>query len=297
MLAHGIVITQQLVGAQHQLAKIHHAFALALVFIQLIDLDLLAAVRIMRRHIAGAHAFFFAVGNEVRQLLGRKALIVDIELLAKPLDGRELILRVENLECLRQPRQFVMCAQKAIAQSVERTNPHAAHIHGQHRRETRNHFLGGLIGKGYRQNAARRGIAVLEQPRNARGEHAGLARSGTGKNQRMALRQRDGGKLLVVEALQQWRVVRIHRTTCSRRLCGKHVLWKHPAIVESPGTCPRLREFRYWEYPHGCMRHSTDAGMPLESITGPKISWPGFLCPEHSLSVTQIPVARPSAQF
>jgi hypothetical protein len=35
VLAHRVVVAQQLVAAQHQLAEIHHAFALALVFVQL----------------------------------------------------------------------------------------------------------------------------------------------------------------------------------------------------------------------------------------------------------------------
>jgi hypothetical protein len=44
VLAHRVVVAQQLVAAQHQLAEIDHAFALALLFVQLVDLDLLAVV-------------------------------------------------------------------------------------------------------------------------------------------------------------------------------------------------------------------------------------------------------------
>ena len=110
VLADGVVVAQQFVRAQHQLAKVHHAFALALFFVQLVDLDLLARIAVMRGHIAGAHAFFLAVGNEVGQLLGRKTLVVHVVLLAQALDGRELVLRVEDLERLRQACRLVVRA-------------------------------------------------------------------------------------------------------------------------------------------------------------------------------------------
>ena len=159
----------------------------------------------MRGHIAGAHALFLAARNEVGQLLGRKALLVHIELLAQPLDGRELVLRIQNLERLRQARSLVVCAQKPVAQAVERANPHAAHIHRQHGGEARHHLLGGLVGEGNGQNAAGRGVAVLQQPRNAGGEHARLARARARQYQGVPGGQGDGGELFGVESSQQGR--------------------------------------------------------------------------------------------
>ena len=88
MLAQGLVIPQQLITAQHQLTEIHHAFALALVFVQLVKLDLLARLRVAHHHILGALPFFFATGDEPLHLFGRKAFIVDIELLEQALDRR-----------------------------------------------------------------------------------------------------------------------------------------------------------------------------------------------------------------
>ena len=83
------VVTQQFVAAQHQFAKIHHAFALALFFVQRVNFDLLAPLQIVLidRHILGAQAVFLAGGNEASQVFGWKALVIDFELLAQPLDG------------------------------------------------------------------------------------------------------------------------------------------------------------------------------------------------------------------
>ena len=205
MLAHRGVVAQQLVGAQHQLAKIDHAFALALVFVDLVQLDLLFQRRVWRavltHHVLSAQAVLLAAGDEILQLLGRVAFLVDVELLAQALDGRELVLRVQDLKALRQIRHLEMRAQKTVAQAVEGANPHAAHVQRQHRAQTRQHLLGGLVGEGNSQQPAGRDLAGLQQPGDARGQHAGLARAGARQDQRRHRRQRDGGQLLRVQVL------------------------------------------------------------------------------------------------
>ena len=87
MLANGRVVAQHFVTAQHQLAKIDHAFALALLFIELVKLSLAAGVAVAHRHILGTQAFFFAAGNKPAQLLGREAVLIDAQLLTQALDG------------------------------------------------------------------------------------------------------------------------------------------------------------------------------------------------------------------
>ena len=57
---------------------------------------------------------------------GGNRLVVDVVRLVQPLDQRELVLRVEDLEELRQVRVAVMRAQHPVAQAVERADPHAA---------------------------------------------------------------------------------------------------------------------------------------------------------------------------
>ena len=108
MQSDGLVVAQQFKRAQHQLAKVHHAFALALVFVQLVDLHFAAGFVVAHIDVFGAQSIFFASCNEPLQLLGRKALVVHAMLFAKTLDGRQLVLRVQNLEGLWQVGHFVM---------------------------------------------------------------------------------------------------------------------------------------------------------------------------------------------
>jgi len=104
---------------------------------------------------------------------------------------------------LRQISQLPVCAQKAIAQPVKRAHPHAAHVHGQHGRQTREHFFGRLVGKRHRQNATRRHLPRLHKPRNARRQHPRLARARARQDEGMRLRQGHRRRLFVVEALEQ----------------------------------------------------------------------------------------------
>ena len=203
VLAHRVVVAQHFVRAQHQLAKIHHPFSLALFLVQRVQLDLLAGLFVAHLHIAGALPVFLAAADEILDLLGRKTLVVHVELLAQALDGRELVLCVEDLKCLRQPRQFVVRPQEPVAQAVEGADPHATHIDRQHAGQPRHHLLGRLVGEGDRQNAARPHLSGLQQPGDAGGQDPGLARSGAGQDERVLGGQCDGSALLGVQAGEQ----------------------------------------------------------------------------------------------
>ena len=76
VFAQWVVVAQQLEAAQHQLAKIDHALALALVFVELVNLNLFAGIGVTGFHIGWAQPVFFASGNEPLGLLGRKAFVV-----------------------------------------------------------------------------------------------------------------------------------------------------------------------------------------------------------------------------
>ena len=261
MLANRVVVAQQLIRAQHELAKVHHAFALALVFVKLVDLDLFAGVGILRRHRAGSQAIFLAAGDEPLGLLGREALIVDAELFVQPLDGGQLVLGVQNLKGLRQVRQFPVGAQQAVAQAVKGANPHAMHIDGQHGGEAGQHFLGGFVGERHRHQAAGGNLARLQQPGNAGGQHPGFARAGARQNQRMLWRQGDGRHLLGVEPLHQGagRGCTVGGGVMRRRI-AKAEGGLHGLILGTPSK------------PWAASREK----LLVESDTGPKILAPGF---------------------
>ena len=224
------VIAQQLKTAQHQLAKIHHAFTLALRLVQRVQLYLLFRIWVGHRYVLGAHALFLAASNEPRQLLGRKALVVYTVLLAQAFDRRQLVLRIQNLERGWQACSHVVGTQQTVAQPVEGANPHAAHVVRQHGRQSRRHLLGRLVCKRHGHDAAGRDLPRLQQPCNARGQHPGLARTSACQHQCMALWQRHSSTLFVIQPLQQGRIQRRRRATMGT---VKQVDWEHPTIVGS----------------------------------------------------------------
>ena len=64
MQSDGVVVAQQFKRAQHQFTKIHHAFALALVFVELINVNFTARFVVAHIDIFGPQAVFLATGNE-----------------------------------------------------------------------------------------------------------------------------------------------------------------------------------------------------------------------------------------
>ena len=121
----------------------------------------------------------------------------------------------------------MMCPQQAISLSMESTNPQAARIDRQNRRQPRQHFLGGFVGEGHGQQTAGRHLARRDQPGNAGGKHARLARTGTRQNQCGLGGQRDGGELFGIEVLQEilhLRIIRCETARASRAVasCGTY---------------------------------------------------------------------------
>ncbi len=211
------VARQQLVRAQQQFGEIDDAFALALLVVQFIQLDHAALDRVVGLDLRRAQALVFCVVDEVHQRLGRVLFIVDVVRLEHALDQRKLVLRIENLERLRQRGVAVVRAQQPVAQAVEGADPHAPRVDRQHRRQAREHFFRGLVRERHRHDAGGRDLIGLDQPGNARGQNARLARTGAGQDQGALRRQGDGGKLFRIQGVE----------------------FQHPAIIPPPYTvCP-----------------------------------------------------------
>ena len=160
--ANGVVVAQQFKRTQHQLAKVDHTFSLALVFVELVDLHFATRFIVAHIDVFGTQTVFFATRNEPLQLLGGKSLVIDLVLFAQALDGRQLVLRVQNLEGLRQVGHFVMGPQKSVAQAVKGANPHAPNIDRQHGLQAEHHFFGGFVGEGDCHHAARPHLGSLQ---------------------------------------------------------------------------------------------------------------------------------------
>ena len=230
------VVAQQLVTAQQQLGKIHHALALALGFVVLKQLDFLACEVVADGHRAGAQALFLAVVEEPSQFFGGVAFFIDVELFAQPFHGRQLVLAVQNLKTCRQSNLCMVQAQQAVAQAVEGTDPQATHRHrhGQKGLQAVQHFLGGFVGEGHSQQLANADVLGVYQPSHARGQHPCFARPGPSQHQGVTLGQGDGLQLLGVESLQQGRIGRCSR--CSgRQKSGRHGGCVHEAAKNKTG--------------------------------------------------------------
>ena len=197
------VVAQQFVAAQHQLTKIHHAFALTLLFVQLVQVDLAPGLRVAQLHVLRAQTVFFATSDEPHEFFGRKLLFINAHLFAQALDRTKLVLRIQNLKGLRQIGSLVMGTQKAVAQTMEGADPHGAHIDRQHGRQARHHLFGGLVGEGHRQHTAGGHVTVLQQPGNARGQHPGLAGARPSQNQREFGGEFNSSALLRIQGFDQ----------------------------------------------------------------------------------------------
>jgi hypothetical protein len=203
VLAQDVVALEQLVASQQQLGKIDHSFFLALLFVGRVELDRAPGELVHGVHVMRAPAFLLGSADEVLDFARREAVLVGVEPLQQPLDRGELVLRVEYLEQLRQVRFAVMGSQQAVAQPVERPDPRAAHVDGQHRRDARQHLPGGLVGERHCEQPAGACVAGLDQPGDPGGENSRLARPGARQDEGVLVGQGDGGELFGIEMLEK----------------------------------------------------------------------------------------------
>ena len=110
VLAQRGVVAHQLVGAQHQLGEVDHAFALALRFVGLVDPTSRGFARRAPR-CPSARRPSSLLRRWTRSPASAVALLVEVHRLDDALDGGELVLRVEDLEALRQAGEF-QCARR-----------------------------------------------------------------------------------------------------------------------------------------------------------------------------------------
>ncbi len=199
VLAQDFVFRQQLEAPEQQLGEIDCALALALLVVGGVDLGVAAAEFIVGLGLARALALFLVGVDVMLHLLRRKAVFVHVHRLQHALHQRQLVGRVEDLKQLRQSRVAEVRAQQAVAQPVESAHPHAAGGDRQHGGDAREHFLRRLVGERDREHAGGADVAGLDQPGDARGEHARLARARARQDQRGLVGQGDGGELFGVE--------------------------------------------------------------------------------------------------
>jgi hypothetical protein len=203
-------IAQYLQRAQQQIGEVERAATDPRGFVFAIDRD-----HLVLREVAGlgqvmrTQSLILLAIDEALDLARRPARFVDLQFLEQALDESKLIVGVEDLELLGQTRILPVCAQKAMRQTMEGTDPHAADRSAEHLVESTAHLACGLVGEGDGQDRPGLNLLDLEQPGNAVNEHARLARSRTGEDQQMTGIGRDGFALRRVEWVEQMR--NVHR--------------------------------------------------------------------------------------
>ena len=179
---------QQLVAAQQQLGEIHHAFALALLVVGRVELD--EAARGTRRPAARRRArspSSFAALMKYCTSRGGKAVVVDVVRALQPLDPRRAgpANRGSGRSAAGRRRGGARAACGCTGRGRCRSTCRAR-LTGSMRRKARQHLPRRLVGEGDRR-ARQPGVACagLDQPRDARGQHARLAAARAGQDQRV----------------------------------------------------------------------------------------------------------------
>ncbi len=129
----------------------------------------------------------------------------------QPFEQRARVARVVDRERLREAELLGLAAQDAHARRVERRDPHALRAVADQLTDALAHLARGLVRERDREDLARPRLFRAQQRGDAAGQHARLARSGTGDDQQRGSAVGDRFALRRVEAREQV-FVGAHRT-------------------------------------------------------------------------------------
>ncbi|RMR60167.1 hypothetical protein ALP84_05238 [Pseudomonas cichorii] len=206
------MIAPQVQRTQQQFGEVDDAGALAGDFIGFVDRlhggqEQIAAGLDM----FGAQAFVFLAVDEPLGLTCRPALFVQPQFADHALDQTLLVVAVQNLERLYQPRFLPVCTQQAMRQPVEGADPHACRADAHQLLDAMTHLGGGLVGERHRQDRMRGGLLDLHQPCDAMHQHTGFTGTSAGQDQLTTQRGSYGLTLGIVEGIQKEREIIAHR--------------------------------------------------------------------------------------
>ncbi len=115
-----------------------------------------------------------------------------------------LVFLVVDRELRRDADRFAVGPKDTAAGGMEGAHPDSARSRAaQQRMNAIAHLMGGLVGEGDRQDAARSDAARPDQVGDAVRQHAGLARPGAGQHEQRAARMRNGLALRWVQGREQ----------------------------------------------------------------------------------------------
>ena len=202
-------VAQQDVGLQQQVVEIHRAVALAALAIDVVDvaefgnlrLTVLGGVDRIGEVGAGGHQTVFGIGYARSQEVGLVFLVRKVQLAD---DGLQQVLAVRRFvdgERIGETDAVGVLAQDTRKNRVEGSHADiAAAVVGDHLRDAFAHLLGGLVGKGEREDVEG-SHALLDHIGDARGQHPRFARTRARDNKRRGVVIHDGGALSGVQTL------------------------------------------------------------------------------------------------
>ena len=202
-------VAQQDVGLQQQVVEIHRAVALAALAVDVVDvaefgnlrLTVLGGVDRIGEVGAGGHQTVFGIGYARSQEVGLVFLVRKVQLAD---DGLQQVLAVRRFvdgERIGETDAVGVLAQDTRKNRVEGSHADiAAAVVGDHLRDAFAHLLGGLVGKGEREDVEG-SHALLDHIGDARGQHPRFARTRTRDNERRGVVIHHGGALSGVQTL------------------------------------------------------------------------------------------------
>ena len=196
-----LVAAQALQAAQQQFGEIDQAPFIAQRLVALVDAlvgDLKEVVAVRQR--SGAASFILVLVDGPNRLAHRPAVLIDVQRPHHPLDQPLLVVGIEDLEVLRQPRFLPVHAQQAVGDAMEGAHPKRADRDAQQGIDPLAHLRRRLVGEGHRQQAIGRDAFGFDQPSDAMHQHPRLAAAGAGHHQGVAGRRSHRLALRFVQA-------------------------------------------------------------------------------------------------
>ena len=202
-------VAQQDVGLQQQVVEIHRAVALAALAVDVVNvaefgnlrLTVLGGVDRIGEVGAGGHQTVFGIGYARSQEVGLVFLVRKVQLAD---DGLQQVLAVRRFvdgERIGETDAVGVLAQDTRKNRMEGSHADiAAAVVGDHLRDAFAHLLGGLVGKGEREDVEG-SHALLDHIGDARGQHPRFARTRTRDNERRGVVIHHGGALSGVQTL------------------------------------------------------------------------------------------------
>ena len=199
------VLLEQFDGDQQEVVEVHGAGLAQASLVFGVDVGDLAFGRCLGPIAVRLDADHLVLGRRDRRVHRPRweTFRVEVEVAQDVAGEPDRVGLVVDRERRRVPQHLRVAAQDAHTCGVERGHPHLLRHRPDERADAGLHLLRGLVGEGDRQDLERRHVLLFDQVGDAVGEHARLARAGTGDDQKRPFGVDDGIELGGIQAFRQ----------------------------------------------------------------------------------------------